>query len=165
MKKALKVIAVFGSALYALLLVYVLFINLRRHFGAELSLSDYIRYSSNLVPFKSISLYVEALFNGSMNIGTPIRNLFGNLLMFLPMGLYLPYFFRGLCRFGRFVICMAVILITVEVAQLLLRVGSFDIDDVILNITGALAGLAIYKVIEKAITRKAAGASQAALSE
>lgn len=146
MKRALKVFAALSFAVYAFALVSVLFVYSRGHFD-DLTLTDYIRYSSNIIPFRSISLYIGALFDSSMNIETPILNLFGNLLMFLPMGLYLPYFFRGLRRFGRFCICMAAALLVIEAAQLLLRAGSFDIDDVILNIAGAFAGFGIWKVL------------------
>lgn len=167
MKKALKMTAINSFAIYVLLLIYILFINFRAHFGEELSLADYIKYCSNLMPFRSIVLYIEALFTGSMNIETPIQNLFGNLLIFLPMGLYLPYFFKRLQRFQRYAICMAAVLIGVEAIQILLRVGSFDIDDVILNIAGACAGFAVFKLAQKIVIKKAANtqANKAALSE
>lgn len=165
MKKALKIIAAFSFGLYAFMLVYILYLSSRGYFGANLSLIDYIRYSSNLIPFKTISFYIGALYNNSMNIEIPIQNLLGNLLMFLPMGIYLPYFFKKLRKLGRYVLCILVVLIVSEAIQLLLRVGSFDVDDIILNISGALTGFAIFKLVERAITKKAARTNEAALSE
>ena len=152
MKKAAKIIAGITFLIYAALLVYVLFINVR---GAwqNISLIDYIRWPSNIVPLKTIIFYIGALFDGSMNIQTPIYNLFGNLLMFLPMGIYLPDFFNKLRRFGRFSICMAVLLLLIEIVQVLLMRGSFDIDDMILNIAGAWVGFALWHYTYKHIKK------------
>lgn len=85
-----------------------------------------------------------------MNIDTPIKNLFGNLLMFLPMGLYLPGFFKHLRALGAFCIWLIALIFVIEATELLLRRGSFDIDDFILNMAGALMGFAIWRGIVKA---------------
>lgn len=107
---------------------------------------DYIKYNSNLVPFKTIYTYIQALNNGSMNKDIPIKNLLGNLLLFLPMGIYLPYIFKKLYIFGNYFKYITLILISIEIMQLILRRGSFDIDDFILNIIGAIIGFTIGKV-------------------
>ncbi|MDD5016859.1 MAG: VanZ family protein [Eubacteriales bacterium] len=152
MKKGIKIIlyvCLFASfVFYTLVLLYTLFAG-RGYFASGLSLAEYIRVSSNIVPFKTIIQYVKALSDGSMNIDTPIKNLGGNLLMFLPMGIYLPGFFKGLRRPGRFCLCMVGILFVIEGAQLLLRLGSFDIDDFILNMAGALIGFAVWNSLSK----------------
>lgn len=48
---------------------------------------------------------------------------------------------------------MAAMLFAVEAVQVLLRVGSFDIDDVILNIAGAFAGFAIFTIVQIIINK------------
>lgn len=132
-------------ALIMLLLVGVLFVGIRGQIWTNLSLIEYIKSSSNFVPFKTISTYLTAMFTGSINIDIPIKNLLGNLVMFLPMGIYLPYYIKRLNKVGSFTLSMIVLLFVIEVTQLVTRRGSFDIDDLILNVVGALIGFGIWK--------------------
>jgi glycopeptide antibiotics resistance protein len=150
MKKVIKVI--FGIsfifylvALVMLLFVGVMFVGIRGHIWTDLSLIEYIRSSSNFVPFKTIRTYITAMFDGSLNIGIPIKNLFGNLIMFLPMGIYLPYYIKKINKVGRIIFSMIILLFVIEITQLVTRRGSFDIDDFILNMVGALIGFGIWK--------------------
>ncbi len=150
MKKVLKII--FGIsfifyllALVMLLFVGVMFVGVRGHIWTDLSLIEYIRTSSNFVPFKTISTYIMAMFDGSLNLGIPIKNLIGNLIMFLPMGIYLPYYIKKINKVGRFTFSMIILFFVIEVTQLVTRRGSIDIDDFILNMVGALIGYGIWK--------------------
>ena len=79
----------------------------------------------------------------------------GNFLLFMPAGLLLPALFPKLRSPLRFALLMLGLLIGVEVLQLLLRQGSCDIDDVILNLAGALLVFALCKLprIDRALTR------------
>ena len=86
------------------------------------------------------------MFDGSLNIGIPIRNLLGNLIMFLPMGIYLPYYIKKINKVGGFTILMIILLFIIEVIQVVTKRGSFDIDDFILNMLGALIGFGIWKM-------------------
>lgn len=150
MKKIIKVI--FGIsfifyllALVMLLFVGVMFVGIRGYIWTDLSLIEYIKSSSNFVPFKTISSYIQAIFDGSMNISIPIKNLVGNLFMFLPMGIFLPFFIVKINKVSIFTISMIILLFFIEVIQLVTRRGSFDIDDFILNTLGALIGFGIWK--------------------
>lgn len=110
-------------------------------------LMEYMKLSSNLVPFKTINGYVMAISNGSMNLIIPIKNLAGNVAAFLPMGIFLPYFIRRLNKLKSFAVTMTVMVISVEIIQLVTRRGSLDIDDFILNIIGALIGFGLWKMM------------------
>lgn len=150
MKKVIKIILgisfiFYLLALVMLLFVGVMFVGIRGQIWTDLSLIEYIRSSSNFVPFKTIGSYVAAMYDGSLNIDIPIKNLFGNFIMFLPMGIYLPYFIKKINKFGRFTLSMIILLFFIEVTQLVTRRGSFDIDDFILNMAGALIGFGIWK--------------------
>ncbi len=109
-------------------------------------LIDYMKQSSNLVPFKTINGYILAMTNESMNLIIPIKNLAGNVAAFLPMGIFLPYFIKKLNRLKSFTVTMIVMILSVEIIQLVTRRGSLDIDDFILNIIGALIGFGLWKV-------------------
>ncbi|MFD1362823.1 VanZ family protein [Lentibacillus salinarum] len=145
MKKIIKTVFAFSFIIYVFALVMLLFMGGRGFTFTDLSLLEYIKSSSNFVPFKTISTYIQAIFDGSMNADIPIKNLVGNLFMFLPMGIYLPFFIKKIKRVGRFSISMIVVLFFIEVIQIVTRRGSFDIDDFILNMLGALIGFVIWK--------------------
>ena len=150
MNKVIKVIVGISFLFYLLALVMLLFVGVmfvgtRGHIWTDISLIEYIRSSSNFVPFNTISTYITAMFDGSLNISISIKNLFGNLIMFLPMGIYLPYYIKKINKVGRFTLSMIILLFVIEATQLVTRRGSFDIDDFILNIVGALVGFGIWK--------------------
>jgi glycopeptide antibiotics resistance protein len=71
----------------------------------------------------------------------------GNLVMLLPLGIYVPLLFPKLSGFFRvFIICLLVS-ISIELMQLITNVRSTDIDDVILNTSGAIVGYGVYKIL------------------
>ncbi|APC47603.1 VanZ family protein [Virgibacillus halodenitrificans] len=145
MEKFIKVILKISFMFYLVALVILLFIGNRGYLYTDLTLLEYMKTSSNFVPFKTINTYFTAFVDNSMNRNIPIKNLVGNLFMFLPMGIYLPFLIKKIAGLGRFVLSMIVLLFFIEVIQLVTRRGSFDIDDFILNMIGALIGFAIWK--------------------
>ncbi|MEK9197752.1 VanZ family protein [Ureibacillus sp. 179-F W5.1 NHS] len=154
MQKVIKIALSISFIIYLLALVVTLFLGTRRGYVyTDFSLFEYIKKSSNIVPFKTINTYIMAIFDGSMNMDIPIKNLFGNLILFLPMGIYLPYFIRKVNIISGFSIFMFLLLFVIEFIQLVTRRGSFDIDDVILNMLGAFIGYSIWKVVERYLSR------------
>ncbi|MFD5850149.1 VanZ family protein [Cytobacillus oceanisediminis] len=153
MKKIIRLIMgiSFLSCLGALT---VLLFFISRGFWSDMPLMEYMKLSSNFVPFKTINGYVLAISNGSMNLIIPIKNLAGNVAAFLPMGIFLPYFIRTLNRIKSFAVTMTVMILSVEIIQLVTRRGSLDIDDFILNIIGALIGFGLWKAMTARKTRK-----------
>lgn len=135
------VIVLFGMYLAAL--VSLLFFGGRQPWP-DVSLVEYTLSMSNFVPLETISEYVAAIFTGSMNRAIPIRNLLGNLLLFFPMGLFLPTLLPGTRGTGRFSASILGLLLAVEAAQLLTRLGSFDVDDLLLNFAGAWMGFRLW---------------------
>ncbi|MFT9597276.1 VanZ family protein [Mesobacillus sp.] len=156
MERVVRVIISLSFVFYLLALVVLLFLGTRGFIFTDLSLIEYIKRSSNFVPFKTISTYIKAIFDGSMNMDIPIKNLVGNLFMFLPMGIYIPYFIKGIYKVSVFSLSMTILFFVIEVIQLVSRRGSFDIDDFILNMLGALIGFGIWKstFIQKLLKQK-----------
>lgn len=64
MKKILKVVINISFVFYFLALVYLLFLGTRSLLWSNLSLIEYIKNSSNVVPFRTITTYILALFDG-----------------------------------------------------------------------------------------------------
>lgn len=111
----------------------------------DLSPIEYAMMHVNLIPFKTIGGYITAMTDGSMNWNIPLENLLGNFFMFLPMGLYLPFIRERIDSVKSFVFSLVPIFFVIELAQFLTRRGSFDIDDFILNLLGALLGYWIWR--------------------
>ena len=91
-------------------------------------------------------------FHSVMEIANEIRehgltgNLFGNIILFLPVGILYPAAFkRNWKRVLLFGFCLSLM---IEVSQLILRRGYFEVDDLICNTMGALIGNALYAVIK-----------------
>jgi glycopeptide antibiotics resistance protein len=70
----------------------------------------------------------------------------GNLVMLLPLGIYIPLLFPKFSGYLKvFIVCLLVS-ISIELMQLITSVRSTDIDDVILNTSGAIIGYVLYKL-------------------
>lgn len=100
----------------------------------------------NVVPLKNIVVGMNDLFFPQKtfetdNIGA---NLFGNILMFIPLGIFLPFFSSRFRSLRKVVLVAFIASAGIELTQLALRLIDFyrfvDIDDVILNTSGAALG-------------------------
>lgn len=121
--------------LYVLALLYLLFLS--RHDSFLSDWEAYWNYSMvNFRPLATILRYLRAAHNIPR---IAAANLLGNLVLFMPMGAFLPLLFPKLRTFWRFLLVMLGMLVLVEAVQLALRCGSCDVDDVLLNLLGAVA--------------------------
>ncbi|MES2436618.1 MAG: VanZ family protein [Patescibacteria group bacterium] len=99
---------------------------------------------ANFIPFKTILPY---LF-GHRGLVIAGINLVGNIILLVPLGFLIPLIYKNITWKKSFLIAAASGLI-IEVLQVLLQVGIFDIDDVILNAFGFMIGYWIYCVLAK----------------
>lgn len=143
----MKMFVVVVFVWYCFLLADLLFFY-RLHFRyiCTFNLSTYIKTNANFIPFKTIMNYLTSFFKGYSSKSVILINIVGNIVAFTPMGVLLPCLFKKLQRLRPFIIVMLAILFSVEVIQLLTFAGSFDIDDVILNIIGAAFMYWIWKL-------------------
>ena len=141
-------------AVYALVMLWLLF-GQRMGMPPVASYWESVRWSLNLVPFRTIGEYVKILLDPPMAylLRHAIINLAGNVAMFVPLGVLLPALFKRQRRFWRFFLTCALLIILVEAAQALLLRGSGDIDDLTLNLAGAAIGyplgLLAVRILEK----------------
>jgi glycopeptide antibiotics resistance protein len=95
--------------------------------------------SGNLIPLKEISRAIEVMSGPSQ------LNLLGNIAVFVPLGVFLSVlakagqptlagvFWRSLgVSFG------------LELSEVMFSIGTFDVDDLILNSVGGLIGFIVY---------------------
>ena len=111
--------------------------------------------SMNIVPvFNTIKdIYEVPIEMESYMVRFWIKNILGNILLLLPLGIFIPMFFKRLRSFKSTVITCALVSLSIEVVQYIsMYFGNFrscDIDDIILNTLGGMIGFIIYKVIDK----------------
>ncbi|WP_239617650.1 VanZ family protein [Cohnella mopanensis] len=95
---------------------------------------------ANFTPFKSISQNMNRLSNPHDQL-----NLFGNIAIFLPFGLFVGGMAKR--KFVGVLFCSLGMSLSLECAQIIFSMGSFDVDDLILNTAGGVLGYGIYKII------------------
>lgn len=99
----------------------------------------------NLVPFKTISAYSSTLHNG-----IPFVNLLGNIIPFIPMGFLIPMAFPTQRNIINTMISCLLLIICIEILQLIFYLGSFDIDDILLNLLSSFIGFILFSAYKKA---------------
>ena len=129
-------------ALYVLCLALLLF---QRRLQPE--------QSFNLIPLRTIRGYLLILGRDDAAAASLLpyaaTNFLGNILAFLPLGLFLPLLFPRQRRFWLFMLTAALCIAFVELLQLLSRRGALDVDDLLLNWPGAILGWLLWKLAQR----------------
>lgn len=121
-----------GLVLYSVIVLYWMFLG----FGREAHMGGPLQY--NLVPLRTISLYFD-LSNG-LSIISRFINLLGNIVVFIPFGILVPLAKTRPIAWIRITLYAVLSILLLECLQMLLHVGSFDIDDLLLNLIGIWVG-------------------------
>lgn len=140
MKKSKQILWV-AFAVWCFWLLWMLIVR-RLDTPSPLSLTEYAREHLSLVPLSTVSKQAVQAVRGDLHA---ITNLGGNTLLFVPVGWALPALMPALRRFWRCILVFAAAIAAVELAQLLLRVGVCETDDLLLNCMGASVGFWVWK--------------------
>ena len=132
------------STIYGLFLLYVLFF---RSIGTTYpwTYAEYLGAMHNFIPFKSVYVLFTAPVISARSILRFLVNFIGNLVLFIPWGVLLPACFKKFQSFKRFAALTLSVLVLVETIQIFSRLGSFDVEDILLNMIGACAGFVCCK--------------------
>jgi glycopeptide antibiotics resistance protein len=101
---------------------------------------------ANLKPFSTIYLFYRS---NRLPEVYKYDNIGGNIVGFMPLGFLLPALFFRVRSFWRVTLICFCISLIFETTQLLTGLGSFDVDDIILNTTGGIAGYFAYLLLKK----------------
>lgn len=116
----------------------------------ETTYLEAMRRNINWIPFRSIRMYFYLLRTGGEGVPAYYRyafiNFFGNILLFIPLGTLLPAAIAALRAFWRSLLCALCVMLAVETAQLVSLRGSFDVDDIALNLLGVAVGYLLWRV-------------------
>lgn len=135
-RKLLHVLAWVAFGIYIVMMVYFLF------FCEQLGRVPSDTYRYNLRPFTEIKRYINYFKElGSFYV---ILNLFGNIVCFMPLGFVLPILTYRKWGVIKITLISCVASLFVELIQLITKLGSCDIDDIIMNTLGGFLGYLLF---------------------
>ena len=123
-------------AAYLILLFYFLFFS--EGLGRASTEAEY-RY--NLTLFREIKRFIE--YRHVLGYKAVFLNVVGNVIAFMPFGFLLPPLMNYKTNWFVTTIWAFLFSLFVETIQLFFRLGSFDVDDMLLNTIGGLLGYII----------------------
>ena len=144
MKKLIRISLFVGFLFYIIFLILILFYRSNR--GADIGIREYLYFHGNLVPFHTVVSYIKSFMEGKINSNLVYRNIFGNLFLFAPLSMFMYVFFKKTKAFLKNAVLVFSCVLFAEVFQMIFRVGSFDVDDIILNMLGAFIGFSVMKI-------------------
>ena len=145
--------------IYCLLLITVLFLNNEYRLGGFQNIGIFSKEhfeTSNIIPFATIAYYISNIVSQNINTSIVIINLATNLLLFAPMGFFIPMLYKDKIKnLKQFTIMILLVTLIVEILQFITYRGSTDIDDIILNTIGAVIvyGLMKTKLIKNLLSK------------
>ncbi|HEV7329750.1 MAG TPA: VanZ family protein [Flavisolibacter sp.] len=142
----MKVLKIVVASFYILVLCYVVFFARRREAMQDTRRRELI----NVVPVVNQFSTYQGLSpldqKGKRNF---VLNLLGNILLFVPFPA-LVYFF-GLKKRKHILVAAFLATSGIEAIQLAFHIGVPDIDDVLLNMTGAYLGVLFLKQVPMSV--------------
>ena len=136
-KKILRICSRIMFGVYIICLTYFLFFaeSTGRTFEGR-------TYHYNLELFKEIRRFI--VYRHSLGTKAVLLNLLGNIVAFIPFGFFLPVLYPRCRSFLYTVFFSFEFSLMVETIQLVSKVGSFDVDDLLLNTLGGALGCLIF---------------------
>lgn len=133
-----RVVGKFLFVIYIMFVFYFLLIS--EVYGRTGEMQEY-RY--NLVLFREIKRFWN--YREQLGIFATVTNLLGNVLVFLPFGFFMPMAskYRSFLSTSFYSLALSLI---VEISQLFMKVGCFDVDDLLLNTIGGMMGYIAFTV-------------------
>ena len=140
-QKQVKKIRTLGKVLFVLYIFFLLYFLIFSDWYGRTVVSR--EYQYNLVLFKEIKRFIE--YREELGAFAVFTNLFGNILIFMPFGFFISMASRARGFFMTLFYSFGLSL-CVEVFQLLTKVGSFDVDDLLLNTIGGVLGYILFSI-------------------
>ena len=136
-----RVLRAFGKVLFLLYVGFLIYFLFIAEWYVRTGVSEEYRY--NLELFREIKRFI--IYREQLGSFAVFANLAGNILIFAPYGFFISMASRSRGFFKTLFFSMGLSL-CVEIVQLFTRVGSFDVDDILLNTIGGVAGYIIFLI-------------------
>lgn len=143
-----RALRAFGKVLFLLYVGFLIYFLFLAEWYGRTGVSEEYRY--NLELFREIKRFI--IYRDQLGAFAVFANLAGNILIFVPYGFFISMASRSRGFFKTLFFSMGLSL-CVEITQLFSRVGSLDVDDILLNTVGGVVGYIIF-LICNAIRRK-----------
>lgn len=131
--------------MYVFAMLYLLFGRTPNPRG--LPFPAYLQTHLNLMPLRTIRRFARLLIPPVRPylVRIALHNLLGNVVLFIPLGWFLPGLFPKLRSFPMTFLSVLVSVSCVEVLQVVFTIGICDVDDLLLNLLGASIGYGVYR--------------------
>lgn len=143
-KRKIQIISWVFFIIYLVMMVYFLF------FSEQMGRIPGNQYRYNLVPFAEIRRYLN--YRSKIGNYHVLLNLLGNVVCFIPFGFVIPILTKKQTALRMLLLGMSASVL-VELLQLVSMLGTFDVDDIILNTFGVLIGYVLF-VVGRGIVRR-----------
>lgn len=140
-KKREKRFRALGKVLFVLYIIFLIYFLCFSEWYGRVGTTEEYRY--NLELFKEIKRFIE--YREELGMFAVFTNLFGNILIFVPYGFFVAMASRRRGFWKTFIYSFG-LCFGVEIFQLVTRVGSFDVDDILLNTLGGVLGYIIFSI-------------------
>ncbi|MBD1373123.1 VanZ family protein [Hazenella sp. IB182357] len=107
------------------------------------------KINANFIPLQNTINYLTGIERYNLDI--ILYNTFGNVLIFIPLGIFIALLFKKVARLSIITLFAMSLSTYIEVTQFFLQIGQLDIDDVLLNTLGAMLGYFLVRGIEISI--------------
>ena len=140
----------FLFVVYGIIMLWLLF-GRPQAWSEGLTYKQMLQQNMNLTPLLTIKNYWHVVQHSSdpALLRHCIINLAGNVLLFIPIGYWLVRLWPRFRNFFLFVATCAAIILLIEALQLFTLLGSFDVDDIILNLGGMTVGYFISLLLHR----------------
>lgn len=136
-----KIVRTIGKVLFVLYIVFIIyFLLFSDWYGRSRGMQE---YHYNLVLFREIKRFWT--YRHQVGLFAMFTNLFGNVVIFMPFGFFMPVASKYRSVFSTLFWSFGLSL-CVELFQLFFKVGSFDVDDLLLNTIGGVLGYMIFVI-------------------
>lgn len=136
-----KIFRAVGKVLFLLYVVFLIYFLFLAEWYGRTGISEEYRY--NLELFREIKRFI--IYREQLGVFAVFANLAGNILIFVPYGFFISVASRERGFFKTLFFSMGLSL-CVEIIQLFTRVGSFDVDDILLNTIGGVLGYITFLI-------------------
>jgi glycopeptide antibiotics resistance protein len=126
--------------IYMGVMIYFLFLGDR--YG-----NPYHEYHYNLTLFQEIRRFI--IYREHVGTVSFLMNVFGNVFAFSPFGFFLPLLSCRVRSWWKVLLLSFELTFCIECAQLVTRLGVFDVDDLCMNVLGGITGYWIYLMVRK----------------
>ena len=128
------------SIIYLIIVLYSVFLTPNR-------LINNYNKQLNFIPFQKIVVFVQSQNKSDFwNSFLFLMEICGNIILFVPFYFSIQKIFKDQISINAALMAAVLFSVFIESTQYLLNVGNADIDDVVLNTFGTMAGILFYKI-------------------